>query len=328
VYNFCTLFNSKYLKKGLVLYNSLTKVCKTFHLYVYAFDDEVFDVLNKLKLPFLTVISLSEFENEKLLNIKGSRNLAEYCWTCGPSTIWYSIKNFDLDNCTYLDADMLFFNSVDSLFNEIGSASVALTEHMHGNEQSLGGRFCVQFVYFKNDSSGMAALKWWRNSCIDWCFARFEDGKYGDQKYLDEFPNRFNNVHIIESRGAGVAPWNVRQYKLLEKGLFRFNNEYIPIIFFHYHGVRVKYENKELILKPITYDLNFEMEKYIYFPFLEAMKFISINFLGISVEKISIKKRSYIKKKYSLLKRKFQKNRLAQFLYYKVIGNKYNGYEK
>ena len=105
-YNFCTLFDSNYLYKGLALYQSLCDVNVEFHIYVVAFDDECYLTLKKLNLDKLTVISLSEFETEELLAVKNSRNRAEYCWTSGPSVIYHFMMQYQLSSCTYLDADL------------------------------------------------------------------------------------------------------------------------------------------------------------------------------------------------------------------------------
>jgi hypothetical protein len=123
--NFCTLFDSNYLSRGLALYQSLQNV-SSFHLYVVAFDDKCYDYLKNASLPDLTVISLNEFEDESLLKIKNGRSVAEYCWTCTSSVILYCLKKYGLPSCTYLDADMLFYSDPQILLDEMGSNSILI----------------------------------------------------------------------------------------------------------------------------------------------------------------------------------------------------------
>ena len=111
MYSYCTLFDSNYLTRGLAMYESLKKYNDNFHLYIFAFDDRSYTLLEKLDLKSTTIISLKEFEDERLLAIKSDRTAGEYCWTCTPSIIKYSIEEYNLDNCTYLDADLYFFNN-------------------------------------------------------------------------------------------------------------------------------------------------------------------------------------------------------------------------
>ena len=106
--NFCTLFDSGYLSRGLAMYESLNRHCKDFHLYVFAFNDECFSVLKSLYLANMTVISLPEFEDEELLKVKPTRSRGEYCWTCSSSTILYVLDNYDVDHCTYVHAFKTF----------------------------------------------------------------------------------------------------------------------------------------------------------------------------------------------------------------------------
>jgi len=67
MYNFCTLFDTNYLSRGVALYRSLENVCEDFHLYIFAFDNTCLDILNKMNLNKATIISLKEFEDDKLL---------------------------------------------------------------------------------------------------------------------------------------------------------------------------------------------------------------------------------------------------------------------
>lgn len=327
MYNFCTLFDSYYLYKGLALYRSLTKVCD-FHLYILACDDNCEAILQSLNLEYATIVSMPSFETKELLNIKNDRNKTEYFWTCGPSFIYFCINEFNLDNCTYLDSDLMFFSSPEPLFDEIGNNSVAITDHFIKRPNKLAGRYCVQFVYFKNDNYGMKALIWWRDQCIEWCFARYENGKYGDQKYLDYFPEKFENVHVIENRGCGVAPWNFKEYRFTNNNEIIFNNIKYKIIFFHFHGIRTDIEGNKLILKTITYDLNEQVRINIFMPYLQLIKKIYCNDLNITIEEIYIEKRNSLAIAYSYIKRIFRNNKIAQFVYYKLFNIKYNGYEK
>ena len=206
------------------MYLSLKKYCPDCHLYIFAFDDLALDVLRKLNLESTTIISLKEFEDVELLKIKPTRTTSEYCWTCASSSILYVIEKFNLPMCTYLDADLLFFNNPRMLTDELGDNSISLSLHRFDpahDKSAISGKYCVQFVTFKNDERGMEALRWWRNACLDWCYARTEDGKFGDQKYLDDWTERFQGVYVINNLGAGIAPWNISRYDFqLAKGKY------------------------------------------------------------------------------------------------------------
>ncbi len=279
MYNFCTLFDSNYFSRGLTMYNSLLAHCDDFHLYVFAFDSECYTKLLNFKLEKATIISLSEFEDAELLRVKPTRTKAEYCWTCTSSTILYCIEHFKLDNCTYIDADICFYSSPKIIFNEIGSKSIALTDHNYTklyDHSATSGRFCVQFVYFCNNETGIKALKWWRNACIDWCYARLEDGKFGDQKYLDDWIQRFESVHVISNLGVGVAPWNIQQFKVCKSEneillTNRKTNEQLNTVFYHYHALKYKCINRLIITETTKYKIENTVNDQLYKPYIEKL---------------------------------------------------------
>ena len=126
----CTLFDSNYLDKGIVLYNSLEKVSKDFCLYVLAMNDKCYEVLTDLNFPNLTPIKLEDFENEELKKAKSNRSRGEYCWTCSSSLIKYLLTTYDIDHCTYVDADMCFYQDPQVLIDEMiyaGASSQVMT---------------------------------------------------------------------------------------------------------------------------------------------------------------------------------------------------------
>ncbi len=303
MYNYCTLFDSNYLTRGLAMYESLKKYSNDFHLFIFAFDNYSFALLKSLDLEFVTITSLKEFEDEELLRIKSSRSKGEYCWTCTPSTIKYSIEKFNLEICTYLDADLYFFSNPTVLIDEMDiNDSVLITEHRYSSEydQSLtSGIYCVQFMTFKNDENGMRVLNWWRNACIGWCYARFENGKFGDQKYLDDWTSRFEGVHVLQNLGGGVAPWNIQQYDL--------SNESFKVIFYHFHNFKFLENNK---VDFGNYKLNKINIDRLYVPYIKHLKKIS-KYLG-EIDKnhkydgIVKKKIFNLRKIYSVVKRKIR----------------------
>ena len=266
-YNYCTLFDSNYLTRGLAMYESLKKYSNEFHLFIFSFDNKSYELLEKLKLEYVTLISLQEFENKELLKVKKDRSVGEYCWTCTPSTIKYCIKTYNLDSCTYLDADLYFFSNPSVLIKEMGNKSVLITEHRYsyGYEQSAtSGIYCVQFMTFKKDADGLTALNWWVDACLQWCYARYEDGKFGDQKYLDDWTTRFDSIHVLQNLGGGVAPWNVQQYDLTDDSF--------KLIFYHFHNFKIL-QNERIELG--GYKLNKDNIEILYKPYVKHLEEIT-----------------------------------------------------
>lgn len=275
---FCTLFNSFYLSRGLAMYNSLLSHTADFHLYIFAFDDACYEILFRLQLSNATIISLSEFETEELLAIKDTRTAGEYCWTCTPSILWHCIHTYNLDHCTYVDADLMFFSDPVVLTQEMGSKSVLITEHRYSadyDQSALSGIYCVQFLTVKNTLQGLLVLDWWRKACLVWCYNRFEDGKFGDQKYLDDWTTRFKDIHVLKHLGGGLAPWNAKEYqfdKTDEKVWVKsVHSEKTPLVFYHFHDFRYCADDVFRLTAP-QYFLPDDAIHFIYAPYAEALR--------------------------------------------------------
>lgn len=282
MHNFCTLFDSKYLTRGLALHESLERSGVDFHLYAFAFDEESDRILRAIRRPHLTVVSLAEFEDEKLRRVKKTRSPMEYCWTCTPSIILHVLERFGADRCTYLDADLWFYANPSVLLAEMGDNSVLITEHRYTpryDKSRKSGKYCVQFISFRKDDHGLEALRWWRDRCNEWCYARLEDGKFGDQMYLNDWTTRFRGVHVLQHRGGGVAPWNVQQYSLKPSGSGFLLTENASgreseLIFYHFHYVRF-FTNGLVDLGRRA--LSKQVLEYLYKPYLRKLEQIRIH---------------------------------------------------
>lgn len=249
--NYCTLFDSGYLDRGIALYQSLEKVSNDFWLYIFCFDDVAYNILKKIDFPRVVLVKEEEFLDERLQMIKKDRSRAEYCWSSTPRIIEYVLDNFDVDSCTYIDADMLFYADPNTLIDAIPQKdSVSIIGHRYANNfakknrEKKYGKYCVEFNTFKNDEDGRRVLNWWKEKCYGTCSMEADGETYGDQKYLDYFCDNFAGVYEQEHYGAGVAPWNVSDYRLIDEegGIISLkykNKEICPLIFYHFQGLNV-----------------------------------------------------------------------------------------
>lgn len=239
MHHFCTLFDRNYLLKGVAMLRSLRMHCPDAHVHVLCMDELTREILQNLNLNHITCISLPDLEDEALLAAKSERSIGEYCWTLSPCLPWYVLQtNPDIHDITYLDADLFFFSSLEPVFKEIGDASIVITEHKLPpafKHLIVNGKYCVEWVGFRRDDNGVACLKKWRDQCIEWCFYRLEEGRMGDQKYLDPWPETYNNVHVLKHPGTGVAPWNYSNYQFAKSEDGRITVDGELLVYYHFH---------------------------------------------------------------------------------------------
>jgi hypothetical protein len=245
--HYCTCFDFNYLFKGLALYHSLTRHAPGSTLWVLCLDSATERVLHELRLPGLHTVPLEALEaaERKLLAVKPSRSRVEYYFTCTPAFLWHLLTRVPgTAPITYLDADLYFFSSLDPVITESGAGSITILPHRFPPAlQPLEryGTYNVSWLTFMDDRAGRECLAWWRDRCIEWCYDRLEDGKFADQKYLDEFPVRFPDVHVVEHKGAGVAPWNVAAHPIsgpIPGGPGGPSAGGAPLVFYHFHAFK------------------------------------------------------------------------------------------
>jgi len=272
----CTLFDSNYLLKAVALQRSLLATSADFHLTCFCFDEAAQTVIEALELPRLSTVSLTELEgfDRDLRSVKEDRSAVEYCWTATPAVARYVLGNRpEVGEVTYVDADLMFFADPEPLFDEMGDASVLIVPHRHSPEYAhhvINGIYNVEFLVFRRPGHGEQVLEWWHDRCIEWCYYRLEDGKLGDQKYLDDWPERFDRVHVLAHKGGGLAPWNLSQYDVHVHGDAILVDD-DPLIFFHYHGLRLR-QNGRHRLAPPGYVLSRGARELVYAPYLEALR--------------------------------------------------------
>jgi len=270
--HYVTLFDSLFLPQGLALHISMERHAGNYNLWILCVDGETFDILTRLNLPNVQLLKLSNLETEELKRVKKLRSKGEYCWTLTPFAPRFV---FDSDKIisrvTYIDADMWFRKNPAPIFREFNSSGkhVLITDHSYAPENdysATSGQYCVQFMTFTRNG-GEYVRKWWEKKCVEWCYARFEDGKFGDQKYLDEWPERFiEYVHVLSAKELLLAPWNATRYPFGAACLW------------HFHSLRIISKGKRMSVTFGNFPLPVQTRISVYEPYIKDLR-VAINLL-------------------------------------------------
>lgn len=243
MYCYCTYFDWNYASRGLALYRSLERHCPSFRLWVLCMDSRCYDILSQLHLEHICLVRLEDLEkdDERLLAAKQNRRRIEYYFTCTPSLPLFILSHWPgVDLITYLDADLFFFSDPAPIYEEIADHSIAIIPHRFPTgfrHLEDSGIYNVGWLSFRRDRDGLACLHWWRDQCLEWCYDRKENGRFADQKYLDDWPSRFENVVVLRHKGANLAPWNLANYVVaVDHTVISVDDE--PLIFYHFQGFR------------------------------------------------------------------------------------------
>ena len=277
--HFITLFDSLFIPQGLALHMSMERHVGKYTLWILCVDDEVHEVLTKLALPNVRLLKLSNLETEELRRVKQGRTKGEYCWTLTPFAPRFVFETDpQVQRVTYLDADVWFRKNPAPIFREFEASrkDVLITDHAYAPEydqSATSGQYCVQFMTFTR-AGGEVVRKWWEERCIEWCYGRVEDGKFGDQKYLDDWPERFKDlVHVLQNKEWILGPWSATRYP------------YGNSILWHFHDVRVgEKSNRKHGIVCVGYKLPKQTRDYIYAIYFEDLKLSTIKLINFGVK--------------------------------------------
>jgi len=264
--HYVTLLDSAFLPWLLCLKASLDRHAGDHVLWVIAMDEALPGHLQRLGCTDIRCIPIRTVEDRfpELVQIRPQRSRAEYCWTVTPFTfaaVWMKEPEVRV---TYVDADVALQRHPAPLFRsfEQSDAAVQITDHGHDPEWAEDriracGRYCVQFLTVRPAEAGRRVLAWWQGRCIEWCYNRNEPGRYGDQKYLDDWPTRFGTaVHVLDDPRLTQAPWN------------RDHSRSVSPCLYHYQGFR-PIGGRQVMLWYGFRIRDTEIEDAIYRPYLE-----------------------------------------------------------
>ena len=277
---YCTYFDSNYLPRGIAMIRSLRRQDPASIIYVLCLDDATYSVmLNSNENVNLIHISDLVSADPEFASSRNNRTQIEWYFTATSCLVNYIVQKYPtIHYLYYLDSDLYFYSSIQPLIEECKNTSAQVIEHRFSAQMQhliVYGRFNVGWIGFSTTIEGLALIADYRNSCIDWCYEKLEGDRYGDQKYLDQWPQKFPNCIISKHRGANVAVWNISERTLsIHNGIFLIDD--CSLIFYHFQGVaRLKSSNYVLKGDPLLLGNYFEL---LYQPYLKELSSIETEF--------------------------------------------------
>jgi hypothetical protein len=245
-YIYVTYFDSKYVVRGLTMIESVNayKELRKVKWVVLALDEESYQSASEFLTAEDDLIRIEQFDDSELLTLRESRPYREFCWTIAACLINYAIKSTGFGGIvTYVDSDCYFFsNPFNFLENELKSHDIVIHPHDFSinreAQEKAFGKFNVGVIAGVVSKDYRECVSEWRDQVILKCEINEVAGIFGDQKYLDDWPVKFDSVAVVTNPGYGRAPWNIGQSEVLltNNGLRIDSHE---LIFYHFHGFRI-----------------------------------------------------------------------------------------
>lgn len=261
--HYATLCDRKFLPRALAMVESLKRHSSVpVVVHLLALDEQTKAAVNALGFDYLRAFYWP--------GPRKDHTWQEYCWLMASQ---WSERLLDLlvmkrmaDEITYLDADLFFFGDPEAIHAEIGSRSIGIIPHRFIPSKKYlerNGTFNVGFVTFKGEA-GRKCLAEWASQCREWCYNMNAPGRFGDQKYLEEFPAKYGDeVCIIQNIGVGLGPWNYANHRITEGP----KADGAQAVFAHMHEFAELSPGKYRLT---NYALRPEDKKFIYEPYIKA----------------------------------------------------------
>ena len=226
------------------------------------------------------VIPIEDVNDPQFKQTRSTRSHEEFCWSCAPILSHYMLSESEAgDLVIYLDADLFFFTAPNPLLAEMEPEHNIMIHPHRFSGKRLGwiksaGIFNVGMIVFRSSVEANTCAARWREQVLHLCTKDPERGLCGDQGYLNEWPDRYSGLRIMENIGGGAAPWNIENYSIAStKDRPSVNGT--PIVFYHFHQLRIVHLGRERFLGAICatgYRFSEAIMRAVYDPYLAKLK--------------------------------------------------------
>ncbi|GGA63277.1 hypothetical protein GCM10008015_00200 [Flavobacterium palustre] len=302
-----TICAKNYIGLALVLEKSIKKFNSDIEFFIFV-ADEIHKEDNILDLPKNVIVAkdVVGIEPQTWNQMSFKYDLTEFCTSIKPSCFKYIFEKHNPDSCIYFDPDILVYNSLDCIYDNLVENSIMVTPHITTietkytgklNERSLfySGMFNLGFLGLKNDDSAKRMLDWWEIRLEDRCFQNMMENYFTDQKWMDFLPSFFSKELLISSNlGLNVAPWNFYEREiiyecdeyLVKNRINTSEKNTFPLTFIHFSGFNYKFLIDDKVTQANIKDLeiysDYKQPIDIYIEYLKESDFLKYSKLKYS----------------------------------------------
>jgi hypothetical protein len=246
--------------------------------WVLCLDDETFKQLEHLKREDLELVKIENFSDKEVLALREVRAWREFCWTLAASFLHSIIEQSSFGTIVaYVDADCYFFSDLTIITDELSSSNqILIHEHRFSPDRLMwekaSGRFNVGVVAGIVGDQFNSCISTWRAQVIAECVLDPENGKCGDQTYLNTWPDKYTQLRIMPQKGAGVGPWNMANYTISQENKeVKVDEE--NLIFFHFSRFKIVRVNRifSLYICAEGYEVPKNFERIVYRKYAKSL---------------------------------------------------------
>ncbi|ARP92227.1 hypothetical protein CAL14_19670 [Bordetella genomosp. 9] len=199
-------------------------------------------------LGFDRIVNIQELGIPDLEKWMFGHDIVELCTAVkGPMMDKLLAEGYDA--VVYLDPDTALFSPLDDVLTMLERHSIVLTPHVVQAEETLTGVidneigslkhgvYNLGFVAVRNDVSGRAFARWWRDRLLHFCHDDVPNGLFTDQRWCDLVPALFDGVGVLRNPGYNVASWNLATRPIRFDTAGNIYSGGAPLRFFHFTKV-------------------------------------------------------------------------------------------
>lgn len=251
-----TIVAKNYVGLAQILEQSIRRYCDKLDFYIMVADEVSTELRGELPKNSLVAKEVLGLKAEVWDDMSFKYNLTEFCTSIKPASFRYFFDR-QYDKCIYLDPDILFFDSIGSIFNTLDGCQILLTPHLTQissvprsdapeNDWLGCGIFNLGFCGMRRGEASAKMIEWWHNRLVKNCYIDNYNALFTDQKWIDFLPSFFTSDELQISRhlGMNIAPWNFFEREVTQHDskfvvtprFGKGESERYPLIFVHYSG--------------------------------------------------------------------------------------------